>query len=134
MTKDIILASSSTCSSFIKIIRLILVLINCSRLVVLLFFLYKRHISPFVTDSIKKIIITGSKKEFLYQTEQIFYEYCQDLILEQIIEIIIEDNIKKLNTINSDVKIISLDNIGSIYLNKLNNHSCEMSIYMFILL
>ena len=78
------------------------------------------------SDFIKKIIITGSKKEFLYQTEQIFYEYCQDLISEQNIEIIIEDNIKKLNTINSDVKIISLDNIGSIYLNKLNNHSCDV--------
>lgn len=72
------------------------------------------------SDDIKEIIITGSYKKSLYQTKQIFYEYCEDLILEKDIKITVKDNIKELYITDTNVKIISLSELGAIYLNKIS--------------
>ena len=37
----------------------------------------------FESDDIKEIILTGSDRESLYKTEQIFYQYCNELILKK---------------------------------------------------
>lgn len=72
------------------------------------------------SDNIKEIIIIGSCKKSLCHAEQIFYEYCGDLILEKNIKITIKDNIRELHIDDTNIKIISLNKIGLVYLNKIN--------------
>lgn len=71
------------------------------------------------SDNIKEVILIGSNKEILYKVKQIFYEFCQCLISKNI-RITVQDDIENIHTINSDVRIISISEIGYLYINKIS--------------
>lgn len=78
------------------------------------------------SDDIKEIILTGSDIESLYKTEQIFYQYCNELILKKNITINIKDNIEEFYNLSHNVKIISLSEFGPLYINKINK--CQIDV------
>jgi len=80
----------------------------------------------FESDDIKEIIITGSDRESLYKTEQIFYQYCNELILKKNMTIKIVDNIKEFYNLSNNVKIISLSEFGPLYINKINKYQMDV--------
>ena len=80
----------------------------------------------FESDDIKEIILTGSDRESLYKTEQIFYQYCNELILKKNMTIKIVDNIKEFYNLSNNVKIISLSEFGPLYINKINKYQMDV--------
>ena len=80
----------------------------------------------FESDDIKEIILTGSDRESLYKTEQIFYQYCNELILKKNMTIKIVDNIKEFYNLSNIVKFISLSEFGPLYINKINKYQMDV--------